>query len=309
MADSVGIGILIYKNVNLGDWYQSAAAMYMWWKYLNSSQSFSEFILSCIRTNRIGTYPVYWIDRDRMSEFKKPDSCSKIVMICNGWWMAASKGEYDFPPASYICPLFVSVHVANVDLLQSHVIDYFKRHEPIGCRDHSTVKLFEERGVRAYFSGCLTMMLDLRDPLVGFTPSIDYSTTHVFNDAELVIDTTHRDILYAKVTQQGSFPPNPIWIYKSVESNVNLLHAYKVTTKRLHVWLPLMSNRGNVVLWNEAKKRPYESGDGDFFSPHADRFKGLFEFHGDEAGRTAHICDISCRVNKTMDALLDPSLI
>jgi hypothetical protein len=64
-----------------------------------------------------------------------------------------------------------------------------------------------------------------------------------------------------------------------------------------------MCNRGNVVLWNEAKKRPFERGDCDFFSPHADRFKGLFEFHDDEAGRIAHIRDISCRVEKAIGAL------
>ena len=38
-------------------------------------------------------------------------------------------------------------------------IEYYKQHEPIGCRDYDTLNLLESFGVDAYFSGCLTLTL------------------------------------------------------------------------------------------------------------------------------------------------------
>ena len=39
--------------------------------------------------------------------------------------------------------------------------EYFKAHEPIGCRSPATAKAFMNIGVEAYFSGCLTLTLRL----------------------------------------------------------------------------------------------------------------------------------------------------
>lgn len=39
---------------------------------------------------------------------------------------------------------------------------YYKKHEPIGCRDWKTVRLFQSMGVEAYYSGCLTLTLPAR---------------------------------------------------------------------------------------------------------------------------------------------------
>src|SRR5690606_36872910 len=35
--------------------------------------------------------------------------------------------------------------------------EYFKRFEPIGCRDHATAEYLRSWGVEAYVSGCATM--------------------------------------------------------------------------------------------------------------------------------------------------------
>jgi hypothetical protein len=85
--ERLGIGVLIYKNVNLGDWYQSAATMYIWWKYMKSTELFSTFIKTCISERKLGPYPLYFIDRDRASEFEKPSDVDSILTICNGWWI------------------------------------------------------------------------------------------------------------------------------------------------------------------------------------------------------------------------------
>jgi hypothetical protein len=301
MEESIGIGVLVYKNVNMGDWYQSASAMYVWWKYLKSSQTFSEFIQTCIETNQMGKYPLYWIERDHISSFKKPDTCSKIVILCNGWWMVPINSGYNFPPPSYIVPIFTSFHIANSNFLNEKILNYLKQNGPIGCRDLSTMSLLLKHTVNCYFSGCITMLLHLKNPKLGFTVNIDYSNTHIYNDAP-VIDKTYT---YAVVTQQGVFDANPKWIYKSIQYMFDYSKAQKITTKRLHVWFPLMYNGCNVELWNEAKKRIYELNDVDPFSPQADRFKGLFGLQLEERQRNLLMNDTVLKVNDSIDIALN----
>ena len=44
-------------------------------------------------------------------------------------------------------------------MLQGKNLEYLKEHEPIGCRDYYTVGLLKEKGIDAYFSGCMTLTL------------------------------------------------------------------------------------------------------------------------------------------------------
>ena len=37
---SIGIGIMTYDTTNLGDWTQTAAALYVWWIYFKKPRTF-----------------------------------------------------------------------------------------------------------------------------------------------------------------------------------------------------------------------------------------------------------------------------
>ena len=41
---STSIGILAYDTVNLGDWTQTAGAMYAWWTYFQKPNTFKQFV-------------------------------------------------------------------------------------------------------------------------------------------------------------------------------------------------------------------------------------------------------------------------
>lgn len=105
---------------------------------------------------------------------------SKIIL--NGWF---THHPETWIPADNLIPLFVSLHInssAASRMLNDEGLTYLKKHEPIGCRDHYTVRLLESKGVKAYFTGCLTLTLDsyakkgsendgkiyIVDPLYGF---------------------------------------------------------------------------------------------------------------------------------------------
>ena len=96
-----------------------------------------------------------FVERDQLKDYDG-DPCR---MIMNGWYMHNPK---QWPSSDKIVPLFVSVHVnklAEKVMLQGEGLEYFKRHAPIGCRDYYTVNILKEKGIEAYFSGCMTLTL------------------------------------------------------------------------------------------------------------------------------------------------------
>lgn len=96
-----------------------------------------------------------FIQREELKGYNE-EEC-KVIM--NGWYM---HHPYNWPPSNKIIPLFVAFHInslAKQQLLSDENINYLKKHEPIGCRDISTRNLLLEKGVKAYFSACMTLTL------------------------------------------------------------------------------------------------------------------------------------------------------
>ena len=96
-----------------------------------------------------------FIQREKLKDYNG-DEC-KVIM--NGWYMLHPE---QWPPSFKINPLFVAVHfnsLAKDYLLTPNSINYLKTFSPIGCRDNYTKELFCNKGVDAYFSGCMTLTL------------------------------------------------------------------------------------------------------------------------------------------------------
>lgn len=97
-----------------------------------------------------------FLDRDTDLAAYNGEPC-KIIM--NGWYM---HNPSNWPPSGRIVPLFVALHInslAKEKMISRESIEYFKKHEPIGCRDYFTMDLLQKKGVDAYFSGCMTLTL------------------------------------------------------------------------------------------------------------------------------------------------------
>lgn len=95
------------------------------------------------------------IDRERLDDYEG----EVIKLVLNGWFM---HNPEHWPPSPKIVPLFVAFHLnSSVDkfLLSDKSLNYFKKYEPIGCRDYRTKKVLEESGIETYFSGCMTLTL------------------------------------------------------------------------------------------------------------------------------------------------------
>lgn len=126
LAVSTGNG-----EINIGDYIQALASS----QFLPSIDGF--------------------IQREKLNEYKNEEA--KIIM--NGWFMDHPE---NWPPSENIKPLFVAFHINSTvkeQLTSPSSIAYLKKFEPIGCRDENTVSLLKEKGVNAYFSGCMTLTL------------------------------------------------------------------------------------------------------------------------------------------------------
>ncbi|WP_438436190.1 polysaccharide pyruvyl transferase family protein [Klebsiella pneumoniae] len=132
-------GVIVYEGgkfekanlLNLGDYVQSTAAR--------------QFL------PQVDEY----ITREGMHLYNK----DTVKMIMNAWYMANPE---NFPPSSKIDPLYVSLHLNSsiIDkIFRPEVVEHFKKHQPIGCRDNHTRDLLIAKGVDAYYSGCMTLTL------------------------------------------------------------------------------------------------------------------------------------------------------
>ncbi len=126
-------GLMTYackRHFNVGDYIQSLAAR--------------QFLPKVDR----------YINREKLSEYSGP----KTKLIMNGWFTHNPKS---WPPSPDILPLFISFHLhkkAVPAILSQKGVSYLKKYE-VGAREFSTLNLLKAKGIKAFFSGCLTMTL------------------------------------------------------------------------------------------------------------------------------------------------------
>jgi len=113
-------------------------------------------ILRLLGLNRSTTLPV---NRENMKEVA---SNTQINLVMNGWFLNST----NWPPNETINPIFFGFHIGRRHqalFLSDTSINYFKKNEPIGCRDYGTKKLLESKGIRCFHSWCPTLTLEKRD--------------------------------------------------------------------------------------------------------------------------------------------------
>lgn len=220
-------GVLRYDNsLNLGDNIQSLAA--------------SQFFPACVT-----------VDRDSGSV----GQTSQVKLIFNCW----SDGHFtSFPPPANIDPLLVSLHINDQDHscdpsftylqprdtfvpIASHV-EYLKAHEPVGCRDLHTMRMLQQRGIKAYFSGCLTLTLRNR-----FTSR----NNHILcvDVPEHVIHNLFGNGSSVRRLKQALDCPLPhVEKMRLAQERLDeLAQAQLVVTSRLHVALPCLAFGTKVI--------------------------------------------------------------
>lgn len=208
-----------------------------------------------------------WVDRERLDKFR---NWRTHRIILNGWFM--HRPEH-WPPAKRLKPLIVSFHLTNEifreninrvlapsTILGPQGIDYLRRHEPIGTRDTHTLVQLQNAGIEAYFSGCLTLTLQVADagPRDGTVYAVD-----IPNEAFAALSRQCKGPLIRLSHQKRDLKGNARF-EKAKMLLAKYATARAVVTTRLHCALPCLA-LGTPVLFLET-------------APDAYRFDGLRDF-------------------------------
>ncbi|MGU9978030.1 MAG: polysaccharide pyruvyl transferase family protein, partial [Candidatus Oxydemutatoraceae bacterium WSBS_2016_MAG_OTU14] len=85
----------------------------------------------------------------------------RINLLCNGFF------DIDCLHNLFkdnINPIFSNIHIARKDNnLKAELIEQFKKHEPIGCRDRDTMQFLQSKGIKCFFNYCLTLTFPRRE--------------------------------------------------------------------------------------------------------------------------------------------------
>lgn len=248
----INIGILHYfhdeykhASTNIGDYIQSIATINYCKKFIENkfNKQFDSFetFLSCVLDNSIDEVNFVFISRDNIDKLENYYGYHRIYLIMNGWWLHPTNNQILFNIPNNIIPLFISFHISQKKLLEPPFLNIFKKYEPIGCRDESTMALLNNHGIDTYFSGCLTIGID-------------------FFDWNIVDDNMKKHIYYVDVKHNT---PNKTLsheskLYKNINYKKGLSIAYsllktystaaQVITSRLHCFLPCLAMNVPVSL-------------------------------------------------------------
>jgi hypothetical protein len=251
---------LIYKNTyNLGDEIQTLAA-----------QSFLPYV-------------DLDIDRERLDECPT-DTIYKLIL--NGWFMHE---PWHWPPSGGLNPLITSFHITDSIfdqnsqkvlprdiLLSEKKIQYLKKHSPIGARDLHTRDLLLEHGINSYFSGCLTLTLDLVGRFSGRSRFLAVDVPESIVEA---LEARHA-VQFLRLTQSID-EADHILKFKNAKELLRLYaESICVVTTKLHCALPCLAI-GTPTLFVETQPDRYRfSGLREFFF-HTDQekiFSGAFGY-------------------------------
>ena len=208
-----------------------------------------------------------YVDRDQLGEYHGPS----VNMVMNAWYSFWRKNRVF---SEQINPLMVAVHINNGETLEDETVEYFRRHQPIGCRDLSTMRVLKSRGIEAYFSGCLTLTLGATyrveesereddvlfvDYSLGKCPSID--------EAMLKILPKYRHCRWESLTNLYALSADIGGCLQEAEDLVKTFaRARLVITANIHCALPCLSLGTPVILaCPEYDRRRFE-GISDFFN-------------------------------------------
>ena len=188
-------------------------------------------------------------NRDTLAELNIEED---YFLIMNGWFSHTPK--QCLPTATGIKPVFWGFHIANNQMSLDHFfsdecVNFFKKHEPVGCRDSHTAKKLKNLGVHTFYSKCLTLTLEKRktEPINGWNVVVDVPIalpSFIENNVLRVSQRRQPEIL----TEQ-----------EKISHAQRLLDLYRekaklVITTRLHCALPCVAMGIPVILLGNPDK-------------------------------------------------------
>lgn len=240
----INLGVLNYYNAdlkkasgNIGDYIQTLATLNYYKKYIekHDNMKFENFetFLKVVLNNTHPNYNFVFIERDNLNNFKNHYGYDNIIIVLNGWWLHQQFNKLLFNVPSNMKPLFISFHIYEKQILEKPFIDVLRKHEPIGCRDYSTMELLKSNNVKCYFSGCLTIGIDI------------YKWSENNSQNSYLVDVIDKKKHNLKLINHDSNSYKNICYKEGLKIALDYLKMYSeskfVKTSKLHCYLPCMA--------------------------------------------------------------------
>lgn len=91
-----------------------------------------------------------YVDRDRLDKVRLN---GQYNLLMNSWFAIK---RYEAVPTDSIIPHYFGQCIGRPELVNKAWLAEWKKHEPIGCRDLTSVALLRDHGINTHFTGCLT---------------------------------------------------------------------------------------------------------------------------------------------------------
>jgi hypothetical protein len=189
-----------------------------------------------------------YVDRDRLDKvrFDEPHH-----LIMNSWFAIK---RYKATPSESLIPYYFGQCIGRPELLNDCWIAEWKKRAPIGCRDEHSVSLLRQRGIDAYFTGCLTTHMGKFFNLPERREGI------VFVDVPESIERFIPEHIRAKArritneTVKGD--SNQRHRFRKIAEICDILrNAEMVVTRRLHTALPCVGFQTPVTVYLEGSEK------------------------------------------------------
>jgi len=161
-------------------------------------------------------------------------SGEQALLVMNSFFSERSA----LPPSPNITPLYIAFYIGSAGQRKyatTECIEHFKRHQPIGCRDKVSMRFLQGLGIEAYYSGCLTLTMPLRESCGLHNFAVDYPRRNKHFRGEMYgkrecISVSHKHN-FAALGDDITFQMarNLLTLYQS---------AKRIYTSRLHCALP-----------------------------------------------------------------------
>ena len=188
----------------------------------------------------------HFVERDNLLSARSADH---VLTFFNAWW---GGGGSSWPAPDNIEPIMLSVHLHGSSLSSkiTRDLNYVKKREPIGCRDPSTLKLMYKYNIKAYFSGCMTLMIT--------NPNLSGRR----NDKIYIVDVNkaHLDFLPQRVRENAVYIKHNLEGPGRMDSLGRFTQGYElmkqyaearlVITSRIHCGLPCVAMNTPVIFFN-----------------------------------------------------------
>lgn len=225
----------------------------------------------------------YFLDRERLDQV---DVEPGTKLLCNGWFM---KQPQHWPPHKDLHPLLISMYIDHKHgcyehMLSPELIPYYEKFGPVGCRDKNTLQLFQNLGVDAYFSACVTLTLpkytgERSDEILLVDPFVKiFDPKYVETQIKRLVPKELTDRISVLTHHDFSLPN--LSIEERMEKAERLLDRYAkakmIITSRIHCGLPATAMGTPVYFMDVGYDRKQSK----------ERLEGLidlFEVIGDEA--------------------------